>query len=252
MKNITYIPGFAGTKMDYNSLTEKLPKTYNNYFLELPFHKPCSLEVLLESLFEENLELWKNCDYICGYSMGGRIAVLLSQMLRARLKDEFQGNLILISSGLGFLNKDKRKAREAEDKKKITHLLKDPPSFWKNWYEQEIFCSFKDWEEERREEWIERRLEFNSDTLAKSLENWSPAKHPYLLPLLKEEKKILYITGERDRKYEGVARILEHELIGSCAKIVPEASHLVMEDRAEDCAKLIHHWVCMESSVKGK
>ena len=243
MKNITYIHGFAGSPIDYNALIEYFPNGYNHHFIQLPFHEPCSLEVLLEKLFEENLEQWKKCDYICGYSMGGRISTLLSQILHTRLKDAFQAKLILIASGLGFLEKSDTEKRRKEDKEQAARLRRNPSSFWKSWYEKDIFCSFQSWEASKKQQWIERRLSMRPDTLAKSLENWSPAKHSYLLPILKKEKKILYIAGQRDKKYERIARMLEKEIIGSCVKIVLEASHTVMADKPEDCAKLITRWI---------
>jgi 2-succinyl-6-hydroxy-2,4-cyclohexadiene-1-carboxylate synthase len=147
---------------------------------------------------------------LCGYSMGGRLAIRAAKKLSGN--SQLRG-LFLVSTGLGQETEEERSTRRATDERWAERAGEDSALFWKDWYKQELFSSFRELPEGTRRKWMNDRFSLNIEHLQSQFRLLGPGNHEYLLPELKAVQKagisVLYIAGERDKKYSSIARQLD-------------------------------------------
>ncbi|MBY0413582.1 MAG: alpha/beta fold hydrolase, partial [Bdellovibrionales bacterium] len=157
-----------------------------------------------------------------GYSMGGRIALELSDTLKPDL-------LILESASFGLKTDQEKIQRVNSDRA----LLSDPQlkleNFFLSWYQNPIFGKYN--ESPIFKEEIKRKLITPNESKSewqKSLEFFSPGLTPDLLAdnLLKLKKqKIIGIVGQQDRKYVEHYQDIKSELSSLLVYEIENAGH---------------------------
>ena len=177
---------------------------------------------------------------ICGYSMGGRLAVLLAQeLVQRRFAPK---NLVLVSTGLGFETQSERDLRQAGDIAWAELLSTDAEAFWQKWYDQDLFRPFLTLPADVRQKWMGHRKSQNIKYLADQWRFLGPAQHEYLRPMLLELAKknisVLYIAGELDKKYQTVARNLESPNIE--IEIIQGAGHVIPAEAPDALARRVN------------
>ncbi len=182
-----------------------------------------SLTACVESL-ADTISAQASTIGLCGYSLGGRLALLLSKELLARgLRVK---KLALLSSGLGELAG--RQERQKIDESWATLATSDRERFWQEWYAQELFASFHALPLATREAWLRERKAININRLTNQLVTLSPAQHGDLRPLLEEVIQegvsVLYLAGDLDKKYKKLADSLRPRP-GLAVAILPRAGH---------------------------
>jgi len=146
-------------------------------------------------------------DVLFGYSMGGRLAL---DLLQRRRFDK----AIIVSAGLNAPDEERRK-RDEEWARRFES--EEWPSLLRAWNAQPVFGGHA---VERREE------DFDRAELARQLREYSPAVLPP--PRLESiETPVLWIAGERDRKYVEIARRAVARLPHAELWICPGAGHRV-------------------------
>jgi 2-succinyl-6-hydroxy-2,4-cyclohexadiene-1-carboxylate synthase len=146
-------------------------------------------------------------DVLLGYSMGGRLALDLLQ------RERF-AKAVIISAGLNAPDEERRKRDEEWARRFETE---EWHSLLRAWNAQEVFGGHV---VERREE------DFDRAELARQLREFSPAVLPP--PELERiETPILWVAGERDRKYVEIARRAVARLPHAELWICPDAGHRV-------------------------
>lgn len=195
----------------------------------------------LESTIEEIIHKVSTPDStICGYSMGGRLAILATEKLLQLGRPPKK--LILVSTGLGFSDEVQRAARDLADKNWAQQLRANAAEFWRAWYAQELFSSFHSLPQGQRETWMKDRFSININGLAAQLEALGPSKHKYLRPLLTEFLQrgisVLYIAGELDKKYLSEAKSLNEITV----KVIPKAGHILPLEAPNALAELIKNF----------
>lgn len=162
---------------------------------------------------------------IWGYSMGGRLALTAATHIP---KDKIQ-SLILISTGFGSSNEEWRKVRQASDESWANLAEKSPEEFWQKWYEQPVFSTFSGLSEEARGQWLSRRNRLDPATVAHQFRKLGQGMHSDLLPTLKNLAStgipILYLAGEKDKKYKDLSK--ELAALGLETKVAPQAGHIL-------------------------
>lgn len=165
---------------------------------------------------------------LCGYSMGGRIALLAAAELLTRKKKP--DGLILVSTGFGCATPEESAARAQKDSEWATLLEENADEFWEKWYEQELFASYRALPVAQREAWMSSRKSSENKSLAAQFRHLSPGCHEDLFPLLRklarEGLRVLYIAGELDKKYSELARKVQ-EVPGVAVEILQGAGHIL-------------------------
>ncbi|HVS31059.1 MAG TPA: alpha/beta fold hydrolase [Thermoanaerobaculia bacterium] len=149
-------------------------------------------------------------DVLLGYSMGGRLA------LQALLDGARYNRAVIVSAGLGGADAGRRAADEA----------------WARRFESDRWETLvADWEAQPLfggHTMNRRESDFDRAALASALRRHSPAVLPPLRPRLHEIAiPLLWIAGERDRKYVGVAQEAVALLPNAELWICPGAAHRV-------------------------
>ncbi len=150
-----------------------------------------------------------------GYSQGGRLLLSAFALQPERFK-----KLILISSHPGLQNIEERELRLKSDRswaKKFKEM--DWNQLQGLWNAQEVF---------KKGNSIFRQPEqFDRETLALCLENWSLAHQPDYRPSMIDQNQIEVILGEEDSKYVQLFRDLNvkvHKVKGAAHRVPSDQS----------------------------
>ncbi len=235
--NVAFLHGFGGNRDDFKELLSFFPPIIMPHFLTIAGHEqtphPASIEEEVQRLC---LELEKLPSlYLCGYSMGGRLATLISQRIKTK-------GLILLSSGMGE-EAEQRNSRLKKDLEWAELLKKDPDLFFKKWYEQTLFQSLAKLPPEKKDVLRQSKNKHHFSHLAQALVALSPANHLDLRPLLSKQKKILYMAGALDKKYAELAMKLKNEFPHIQKEVIPEVGHILPLEAPQICAKKILTWL---------
>lgn len=204
---LVYLHGMGGSPRDWDSVSALLP----GLALSLPHGLP--FDATAEKIAGE-LRSLREPFVLCGYSMGGRLAIRTATKLKGNSRIR---GLFLISTGLGQQTEEERLARRATDERWAERAADDPPLFWRDWYAQDLFSSFHELPESTRLKWMRDRFSLNIEHLQSQFRLLGPGNHEYLLLELEAVQKagisVLYIAGERDKKYASIARDLPSEIL---------------------------------------
>ncbi len=193
---VVFLHGFLGCPEDFDEVIASLPE-FECRALTYPFEVP------------ENV-------IVVGYSMGGRIALGLSQPK------------ILISVHPGLQTLAEKNERRIQDQAWIELLRNNPfPEFLKAWYNQPLFDSIKKHPGFLR--MIERRLKENPEKWAGILEKESLAQQMFYIP-----KNAVFLHGTLDTKYGKLYSDLKVD-----SKAIPQAGHAAHLENPEACAEAI-------------
>ncbi|MBK1854280.1 alpha/beta fold hydrolase [Verrucomicrobiaceae bacterium 5K15] len=154
---------------------------------------------------------------LVGYSMGGRLA------LHALLaKPDFWKSAVIISAHPGLSDESERAARRISDAEWSARALKGEwPEFLEQWSAQGVLEGV---EMPERLSLKDRRA-----SIARSFIDWSLGAQKDLTPRLQEIRTpVLWLSGERDRKFselaaEAVPHLPQghHEVVADCGHRVP-------------------------------
>jgi len=258
--NLVLLHGFGGSSEDWEAIQKFLSENKRNNFSfrffcpTLPGHQrelSCT-ELKIKSFqeaatFYEN-EILKNFQepfYLCGYSMGGRLALQMLETDSLKFSSKVRG-LILLSAGLGDDSPAERETRKKNDARWATMLRENPELFWKKWYELPLFKSLKDMAlraPQSLAKWEKSRLGHEKMKLAETMEFFSPSQHGKLLKGLKKQAKLLYLAGEKDQKYLEISEKIAKELPLASVERISGVGHVLPLEAPEICAEKILSWI---------
>ena len=173
--------------------------------------------------------------WLAGYSMGGRLALYLT----VHFPQYFRG-VILESASPGLKTSSARELRRARDSELARRLeSQDLAQFLEQWYANPLFDSFR--QHPSYSQAIARRLDNNSQTLAKSLRLMGLGSQPSLWDCLPDVRlPILLIVGALDLKFIDINQKI--------ARICPQASLEVVENAGHN-VHLEHPYRYIKSTV---
>lgn len=162
-------------------------------------------------------------EVLVGYSMGGRLAL---ELLQRRRFDQ----AVIISAGLNAPDEARRQRDEEWARRFETE---EWSSLMRAWNAQEVFGGHI----------VERReVDFDRAELARQLREYSPAVLPP--PRLESiETPVLWIAGERDARYVGIARRAVERLPHAELWICPDAGHRVPWEQPERLVARIRDFI---------
>lgn len=236
---IVAIHGFLGLPSDWDALKAAVIKVAPNIDFQTVdlFSAQPTLQATLK---EKNMTEWakkfnrlqKNKhverNILLGYSLGGRLA-LQAAFDKPGLWDE----VALVSAHPGTISEEDRHRRRLADNDWAEKFLNLP---WNDvvrlWNGQPVFIGS---EEPKRLE-----QEFNRDSLAAALVNWSLAEQDFvagkIVPL---KPKLHWFAGDKDRKFIDLFQNLKVDGFVEDINVVKGASHRVIFDNPEELARLL-------------
>jgi 2-succinyl-6-hydroxy-2,4-cyclohexadiene-1-carboxylate synthase len=226
-KDLVLLHGFAGTRRTWDAVSERLsPERYTPLALDLPGHGAASdapRPITFARCVEHVLAHSPRDFVLCGYSLGGRVAlhVALSAPHRVRA-------MVLVSSTAGFAEDAARSARRAADHALADALEEEPfERFMDRWAAQPVFA--------------EDPPEVHATMRAEQLRNDPPALAAVLRGIGTGEMEPLWewlgelalpvtvLVGERDTTFHAPGRLLAETLPNCELHILPGGHRLPVE-----------------------
>ena len=230
-KTILFLHGFTGSSNDWKDLVQKINPRFNKIAIDLIGHGKSSspssvnyysadsivihIEQLINQLRLKELIL-------CGYSMGGRVALNF-----AVAKPNIVKGLILESASAGFKNEKERAARKITDDELASYIENNTiEDFAVMWLDQELFGTLRRFSNDRLKRIKEDKAKNSKIGLANSLRGFGTGVMPYLgSELVKLKIPTILITGGLDDKFTQINQNLKKVIPSAKHKIISTAGH---------------------------
>lgn len=225
---VVFLHGFMGASEDWLPVVKRLSIKFRCVIIDLPGHgrslfedeelysMPSASDSILDILDYNDIDKFG----LCGYSMGGRLALYIAVMNPDRIE-----KLFLESSSPGIRSEAERVARVVNDILITEKIIKmDFEDFLNEWYDMPFFKAMK--EKPAYPELLGRRLNNDTKYIVKSLNNMGTGVQPSLWEQWAAFKpKTALVVGELDEKYNALANEMLALRPGTELKIIPETGH---------------------------
>ncbi|MBU0982518.1 MAG: 2-succinyl-6-hydroxy-2,4-cyclohexadiene-1-carboxylate synthase [candidate division Zixibacteria bacterium] len=247
---VLYLHGFLGCGEDWSDVALRIGSQFSHLTVDLPGHGPhpqdaapdysmaTSAQHLIRLLDHLRLD---SCDVVA-YSMGGRLALYLA----VHFPDRFR-RLVVESSSPGLKTVEERTERCRRDNQLADSLEKQSFELFLNmWYGQPLFATM-DRTGDRFASLIGRRRRGKPLALARSLRDMGTGAQPSLWNRLTElAMPILFLAGEKDRKFSRLAADMAHLCPQGELAILAEAGHNVHFEQPERLADEIRRFLTQQ------
>jgi 2-succinyl-6-hydroxy-2,4-cyclohexadiene-1-carboxylate synthase len=236
-ETVVLLHGFSGTRRAWDGVVEHLDaERYRPLAIDLPGHgsaaghpPPITFAACVEAVLAAAPERFA----LCGYSLGGRVALHLALEVPERVS-----RLTLIGANPGIEDPDERAARRAADEQLALRLEREPfEDFIESWRTQPLFTADPPDVGE-----LARADQRRNDPLALAavMRGLSTGAMEPLWDRLGElSMPVRLLVGERDRKFLAIAR-RALALLADGSLIVLEGGHgLPLEDPSGVATALI-------------
>jgi len=234
VQTVIFLHGFTGSAEDFRTVLTRLPACFAGIAIDLPGHgltgSPAEHDfystINLISIVEEIINTFGLKKVIlCGYSMGGRLALAFS----AAKKDYISG-LCLISTSPGIEDPLLRNSRASADKMLAEKLEAHGTfTFMQFWLDSFVYEVYKKKYPAKWEKLIESKSSNNPLGLSRMLEFFSPGIMPYYgHAVIKFDFPTLILAGDNDPKYSGIALELKNSIPGSECFILKNCGHALL------------------------
>ena len=229
-ETVVLLHGFSGTHRTWDGVSERLDRErYLPLALDLPGHGADSQNagpIGFPECVERVLRAAPERFALCGYSLGGRVAMHVALAAPRRLT-----RLVLISAGPGIEDPPDRRLRRESDGRLADELESTPfEEFIERWRGQPLFADDPPWVGElARAEQRRNRPE----ALAAVLRGLGQGvMEPLWDPLSRLELPLSFVAGERDEKFIHLGRRLVDSVAGARLIVLPGGHSLVLENPA--------------------
>jgi 2-succinyl-6-hydroxy-2,4-cyclohexadiene-1-carboxylate synthase len=225
-EQVVLLHGFGGTRRAWDGVASRLdPESYLPVALDLPGHGELSdAQPTFAACVESVLERAPSRFVLCGYSLGGRIALHVALAAPARVS-----RLVLVSCSAGIDDPAERAARRASDEQLAQALETEPyERFLERWNSQPLFAADPGWVGElaRAEEGRNR-----PQALAAVLRGiGTGAMAPLWDRLISLKMPASVVVGERDDRYVELGRRMAVSLANAELHVVPGGHRLALEN----------------------
>jgi 2-succinyl-6-hydroxy-2,4-cyclohexadiene-1-carboxylate synthase len=140
-ESVVLLHGFGGTRRAWDGVVEVLDRErYRPLALDLPGHGEAAdapRPVTFASCVEHVLAASPERFVLCGYSMGGRVALHVALAAPERVR-----RLVLVSTGAGIEDEAERAERRRSDRRLVEDLERAPyEEFIERWRTQPLFAA---------------------------------------------------------------------------------------------------------------
>jgi 2-succinyl-6-hydroxy-2,4-cyclohexadiene-1-carboxylate synthase len=229
-ETLVLLHGFAGTHRAWDGVIERLdPERYRPLAPDLPGHgdqadapRPISFAGCVEHVLARAPERFA----LCGYSLGGRVALHVALAAPERVS-----RLVLVSTTAGIEDGDERAARSEADRRLADELQGgSQEDFVARWCAQPMFAEDPPAVDAlARADYRRNRPEAIAAVL-RGIGTGEMAPLWDRLPELKMPATVL--AGDRDTKFRALARRMADLLPRAVARTVPGGHRLPLEDPA--------------------
>ena len=229
-QNLVLLHGFSGTRHAWDEVVARLdPERYRPLALDLPGHGdaagsagPITFDSCVAAVLDASPERF----VLCGYSMGGRIALHVALAAPERVS-----RLVLVSCSPGIEDDAERAARRAADRRLAGELERIPfAGFIERWRAQPLFADDPpDVQERARKD--QRRND--PPRLAAALRGIGNGEMAPLWSRLGElGMPSLVVVGERDQKFRAIGERISALLPDRRLVVLPGGHALALESPA--------------------
>jgi len=222
--SVFLLHGFTGSSCDWMPVVPFLDKRFNYFLVDLIGHgrseSPKDLFYyctgsIVNQLNEIILILSGKKSILCGYSLGGRVALNYAFKYGLNLN-----GLILESCSGGIKDNILRQERIIQDEKLASFIESNPiETFIDYWMNIDLFTTQKRFSSEERAKIREQKIANNRTGLANILREFGTGKMDSVYDLLNNIGiKTLLISGELDTKFTSI----NNEMV----KLFPNADHI--------------------------
>ena len=227
-ETLVLLHGFSGTRRAWDGVLARLPaERYRAVALDLPGHGersgdpwPISFEDCVAAVLEQAPARFA----LCGYSLGGRVALHVALAAPERV-----ARLVLIAANPGIENPGERAARLAVDERVAQGLEGEPFEDWiEGWRTQPLFAADPPevGELARADQCRNEPL-----ALAAAMRGLSVGAMAPLWGRLGElEMPVTFVAGARDEKFRAIGERFERECPGSELVVVEGGHGLPLEN----------------------
>jgi len=243
---LLFIHGFTGSHKSWTNIRASL--NYPSIVIDIPGHGKSIFNRLddeyyfndfTNELYLALLHMNIKKIHICGYSLGGRLALCF-----AAKYPELIESLFLESTTIGFEPGDEKKICFENDKKLSSLIEKDYIKFIEKWNNKSLFIEQKNRNLEEFNHQNDIRQSHNNMQLSHSLRTFSKGNMPYMLhQFQKFNFPITIINGKDDIKYIKEGRIMLNLNNNAKQYIVNDASHNVHLENNDFYSELIYNHI---------
>ncbi len=235
-ETIVLLHGFGGTHRAWDSVIERLdPERYRPLALDLPGHGAEAHHpwpIRFEDCVRGVLEAAPGRFVLCGYSLGGRVALHVALAASERVT-----RLVLIGSNPGIEDRAARAARLAADERLARRLEGEPfEDFIESWRSQPLFA-----EDPPEVVALARADQRRNDplALAAAMRGLSVgAMAPLWRRLAELSMPVAFLAGTRDEKFRAIGERVATEC-PVCRLAVVEGGHGLPLENPEAVATLL-------------
>jgi 2-succinyl-6-hydroxy-2,4-cyclohexadiene-1-carboxylate synthase len=216
---VILLHGFTHTGRSWDPVIAALDERYRAIAPDIRGHGSASERqpVTLEAVIGDVAEAGGGVFTLCGYSMGGRLALHAALALGERVE-----RLILIGASPGIADEAERAARHEADERLADEIeVSTIEAVARRWAENPVLAG--------QPEWIhEDRLRNTPTGLARALRGLGTSALPSLWDRLGElPMPVVLMVGERDRKFREIAEDMAAALPCAELVVVPGVGHAV-------------------------
>jgi 2-succinyl-6-hydroxy-2,4-cyclohexadiene-1-carboxylate synthase len=245
--------GFTGTHRTWDDLVERLAEKHFLMLLDLPGHgrsgtSPSRAKMGLGPTSDTVADLVRlnmgdgggRKPVILGYSLGGRVALDL-----ACGHQELLSGLILEGASPGIERDEEREERRAKDDALADEIERRGLEWFVDyWQDTPLFATQKDLPPRDFEGIRRDRLSNSARGLAMSLRGAGTGEMVPLWDKLENLRiPVLFVVGERDRRYAQTGEAMRRRIPRSVVAEVEAAGHCVHVERPEEFADLVERFL---------
>jgi 2-succinyl-6-hydroxy-2,4-cyclohexadiene-1-carboxylate synthase len=228
--SVVLLHGFSGTRRAWDGVIELLDaERYRPLALDLPGHGEAGdarQQITFADCVRTVLALAPERFTLCGYSLGGRVALHIALAAPERVS-----RLVLVSSSAGIEDPHERASRRAADGQLARDLEREPfEAFIERWRTQPLFAADPPAVGELARADQRRN---RPEALAAVLRGIGTGEMTPLWSRLPELRMpVALVVGDRDRKFQALGRRMAQLLPDAQLRIVPGGHILPLENPA--------------------
>jgi 2-succinyl-6-hydroxy-2,4-cyclohexadiene-1-carboxylate synthase len=226
-ENVVLLHGFGGTHRAWDGVASRLDRTrYRVLAFDLPGHGEAAIRegpVTFDSCVRHVLARAPERFTLCGYSMGGRIALQVALCAPERVQ-----SLLLISTSPGIEDRRRRRTRRESDARLADRLERVPyEAFIAYWRSQPLFAADPPWVAQLASADHRRN---DPKALAAVLRGiGTGAMRPLWSQLAELRMPVTIVAGARDDEYVAVGRLMVQAMPRAELRILPGGHVLALE-----------------------
>lgn len=246
---IILLHGFTGSSNDWDFIFDKLPKDFFPVAVDLVGHGKSSSPIELDhytpvaqiaQLDSIRTELGFGKVILCGYSMGGRLA--LSYAIKYPQKIEA---LILESASKGLQNETDKSERLKNDFALAEKINSDGiEKFIDYWMKIPLFNTLNNLSGDKYKSIVLSKLNNSVTGLSNSLRGFSTGNMDIELHKLNNANiPVLLITGRLDTKFTNINKYLKNEFKNAVHEVIDNAGHNTHTEKEEEYISIVTNFL---------